>query len=336
MHKTLIFLILLQIIGTTKIYSQDSDYLSSGTISSNQIFFLGESHGVSENVDLAKQFITELVEKGDLKYIIAEKSFSSCLILNDAIQREDTAKIEEVLLNWGNTYSRTHEQYELMKHIIIMNKGRKDKIMLLGIDIPASARHLCDTVLMNYDDAFIQDYVKNNIEQAKAAIAVNNRKWDKTRDQFIYQNFKRLREYYGITDEKMFGLWGITHTYKTSSEGAKWIAAFLQEENYRVYSIGIYYLNSSILRPWYWVKKNKRDGSCFYINRYSNVSKKARKRINNLENLDIVQISDLDRFKVKSFIDSPTSKEHLTDYLDEIIIIKNGNAMKVLGSNNCK
>ena len=272
-----IALLLIPVVGIGQVKS--IEYFPESVSTEHQIFFLGETHGIHSNFIHSMTMVEELKSKNDFKFILAEMSFSAGLLLNNSIQQKDTVALKKVLIGFGETFYRTDEKYRFYKNIIRLNEKYETKIEVLGVDIPASARHFCDSVLKTSKDTFVVEYVQNNLKQAERAFKASDSDWDKTRDPMIFENFKKLQKHYNLNAHKAIGFWGTSHINKSKSEGVEWFASNLVKDGVKVYSIAQYYINSSVMKPWFWVK-NEPEGKCFYFqDDYSNIRGKSKKTL---------------------------------------------------------
>ena len=104
-------------------------------------------------------------------------------------------------------------------------------------------------------DLFEHNYHIQNISGYwEAANTPTESAWDRVRDSCMFENYKRLEQYYNLTDEKMIGIWGYIHAYQQESERTKWFASRLKNElNKQIYSYRIFYFNSKCMLPASWL-----------------------------------------------------------------------------------
>ena len=312
------------------------EYFDNNAIQNNKIFLLGESHGIKSNSIIAKEMMNELKEKTNFKYFLAENDLAVGVLLNEAINKNDTVRLKEIILKFYDSPSRCIEKYDFYKYIIELNNEYEDDIQILGVDIAAAGIQFSKEVLEKTEDPFIKEYLKKNWEHTKIAFKAPDSDWDKIRDTYIIENFKELTKKYQLDEEVFFGVWGASHTYKSEARDVDWFAQGLVEDGKKVYSIVQYYINSMRMTPWHFSKKSP-DGECFVFNKFTNFSgKDLRKYKKEVEKGEFKLVKKIDDLKIGNFIDGKKVKNKLSDYINAIIVVNESEANTVLGSNVCE
>lgn len=104
-------------------------------------------------------------------------------------------------------------------------------------------------------DAFEYTFHINNLLNYSLALATNNEhEWNIVRDSCMFENYQLLEKQYRLHEEKMIGVWGVTHTYQRPSEGINWFASSLKSKLHKqIYSYRIFCLNSKCMFPASWL-----------------------------------------------------------------------------------
>jgi hypothetical protein len=112
----------------------------------NQVFFLGESHGIAKNFEF--EFLKNLKAKTNFKYILAENTYSNTLLLNKYLETGNTDYLKEVLSNAKGTFFYSREELQRWKNIYQLNQTiqPKDRLKVLGIDIEHNVFQSLNTI----------------------------------------------------------------------------------------------------------------------------------------------------------------------------------------------
>jgi hypothetical protein len=102
------------------------------------------------------------------------------------------------------------------------------------------------------DNFFVFEHLTENSQKALECHK-NNDTWDKCRDEQIYKNFVKLVNYYNLTNEKFYDMWGEQHIYQKESENTRWFASRIKDSDLpfkdKVVSIRLFYIDSQVMFP---------------------------------------------------------------------------------------
>ena len=111
--------------------------LLNSDIGNNEIFLLGETHGVQENYQLDLALFKYLKERTNIKYYLAETGYAQGRLINRYIQTGDEEIIKKIYSYLRGTYAYNKTRYQKLKELrnYYKNLPEGDKFEYLGIDI---------------------------------------------------------------------------------------------------------------------------------------------------------------------------------------------------------
>ncbi len=130
---------LLENYNNLQIESQDQHQLDilNDDLHRNDIILIGEVHGIKVNSELQMLFLKYFKEKIDIRYILAENSYSNTFFINKYLETGDDDYLSIVYHSCIGTYAWTKESYNFWKNMYEYNKGfnEDEKIKVVGVDI---------------------------------------------------------------------------------------------------------------------------------------------------------------------------------------------------------
>ncbi len=192
----------------------------------NQVFLLGESHGLADVQKIDQAMFIHLNKKAGVRHYIAEMDSTRAMQLNAFLSspQKDTNLLKQVVVAIKQRIPQqaSRELYQKWADLYDYNQGlaADRRIVVLGID-------------MGFDD------VVTTI----------------SRDSIMFLNFKHLVSSYGLENEKFYGLFGHTHVLQGSigENGFRPFAAKLKNARLpfarTIKSIVCYNLESEVYFP---------------------------------------------------------------------------------------
>lgn len=115
----------------------DLHELLNQDINNNQVFLIGESHGIMKNAESEWMIIQYLILSTDIRYIMYEIGPSEASLLNKYLVNGDKKILDKIFGLKKGTINYSVDNYEFWNKVYQFNKDRaKDnKISVIGIDI---------------------------------------------------------------------------------------------------------------------------------------------------------------------------------------------------------
>lgn len=115
----------------------DISNLFKADIEKNDIFLVGEIHGLSKSVNLHMDFLKFFVENADVRYILFEGGYTMGQLINEFLISGDYKILDFIMSSLYGTRSYTQEQYDFFIELYEFNKTLPEnkKLTLVGIDI---------------------------------------------------------------------------------------------------------------------------------------------------------------------------------------------------------
>lgn len=196
----------------------------------NDIFLIGENHGVKSNIELKTMFLKYFKEKTNFKYYICELPYSMTYFLNKYLETGNLNILKDIYKPIAGTYAWNRDEYNFWKFLYEYNKGfpKEDRIILLGIDIEHQSenafRFMEYSLENDYHSKF--KYVKDNL--LNMAEVVNSNNYSGTRDGKMYENFLDVSKTLGKA--KYFGQLGLSHAFQRGMPYVDSFASLLNKE----------------------------------------------------------------------------------------------------------
>ncbi|MFC0777330.1 hypothetical protein [Flavobacterium sp. HJSW_4] len=250
----------------------------------NNLFLLGEFHGVKETIKIDADLIKYLNLKVGMRSHLAEIDFSQAYFLNQYLNTGNEELLDYVLNTWIIYHGHNNKDYrEKWIEIYKLNQSNLPnlKIQVYGIDkiqnLKLTQKHL--KILLkkiNFSDNFpIQDSLFINWAKEKLPKMIldakneNNENNDVikdllfiqknlmefnsiSREDILYSNFKALCERYNLENEKIYGYFGEAHVLQKQLGKKKDFGVLLKEDKYfgnKTYTIISRYLDCNMSAP---------------------------------------------------------------------------------------
>lgn len=122
----------------------------------NNIFLIGESHGMKENYQIKKEMVKYLKEKINFKYMLTEFSSADTYLYNQYMETGDISIINRMFEQLEGAIGWTKEEYDFVKWVYSFNQTLKevDRIIFIGSDIVhqfGTAIHVLKEIVSNHD-----------------------------------------------------------------------------------------------------------------------------------------------------------------------------------------
>lgn len=106
-------------------------------ITSNEVFFSSEEHGVAKNKEIEIRFLDYFIRNANVKYLLIEHGYSQSMRLNSYLDSGDESILRADVQALKGTLSYTKQFYQYWKKVYELNKtlAKEDKIQVVGIDL---------------------------------------------------------------------------------------------------------------------------------------------------------------------------------------------------------
>lgn len=213
----------------------------------NKLFLVGEVHEVETSPRIDFAMFTQLNEKIKVDVYLAEMDIAQGYYLQEYIKGSDELELKKILKKWpvfiGSISKQYRNKWEKMRSYY-HQLPENSKFEIVGVDRIADfelirkllkeklpkkyhkeilndndsliswSKNKLNTILENeksYLDANTFNLLKN------IAFNLNNYKENRSRDKFMYQNFKRLYTQNQWEDKTIYGGFGFSHTLQAYS-----------------------------------------------------------------------------------------------------------------------
>ena len=301
-------------------------YLPNNTARDHQFFFLGENHGFRTNHEHALAMLRELkIKRPDLRYLLEESDLATSIVLNEAIQTQDTVALRALIARFGTTPMRTEETYRFYRGIMDLNRQYSDApLQLLGVDIAVGGSQFAEEILATTTDEWLRAYLEQNRVRAQTAFDAPGSDWDRVRDELMYQNFREVIAHYDLADQPMFGVWGNFHTLQRPSKFANWLAARMTADELSVYTVYQVYRKSQQLLPWHF-RYRKHRGEDYITVMNSSIGRRVLRRLG-LDATSNHIVFDLAEIPARKVLSGVASKATLNEWIDALLVVQNAPA----------
>lgn len=206
----------------------------------NDLFFVGEIHEVETSPRIDYAMFTQLNEKVNIQIYLAEMDIGQAYFLQKYIEGSNEVELKDILKNWAVFIGSVSEQYrnkwvKLRAYYTQLPENAKFKIV--GLDKIADYTLLRKLVEDNIPEQFIPELPTKDenwnawsthqlekilqsevLEDNQIAILkdlqfnINTNAKIKSRDHFMFQNFKRYYHQEEWKNKKIYGGFGFAHT----------------------------------------------------------------------------------------------------------------------------
>ncbi len=205
------------------------DVIPDSIISSTEIIFTGESHGVKESIDINVNLLKYLNRKYKTRYLLLELGYSTSQLLNNYLKTGDKKILDNIFKWLEGTYYWTNEQYNKWVNLYEYNQllPEDEKIICVGVDVEHqyfSAIDYLETILPDEEPPeeikYLIDELTNNSISEKIEVEIFV---DKFKTE-MEANHVLLQEYFGESYfnceivinglDKLF-IWSASRDYNT-------------------------------------------------------------------------------------------------------------------------
>ena len=208
----------------------------------NNLFLVGEIHEVATSPRIDFAMFRQINEKVKLDAYLAEMDIAQAYYLKKYLEGSDELSLKEILKEWvvyiGSISSQYREKWEKMR-VYYQNLPRDSRFDFVGLDLISDfeltrkllkeklpiAFHASipadDEALISWSEnalPSIIDQMANSLTSGELTLLHNiqynlsNRLKIKSRDKFMYENFKRYHDQNNWQNKKLYGDFGFAHT----------------------------------------------------------------------------------------------------------------------------
>lgn len=264
--------------------NQDQDLLFKNLepyILTNDLFLLGEFHGIKETIDIDVNLIKYLNAKAKMKIHLPEIDFSQAYFLNEYLRTGNERLIDYVLNSWIIYHGHNNKDYK-NKWIEIYKLNQSNpadlKIRVYGIDkiqnLEVAQKHLrilleklkikpvfptdeklflewvkaalpsLITSQKNENDSIVEDimFLRKNLIDYRTL----------PREKIMFSNFKYFYKRFNFKNEKIYGYFGEAHVLQKEMSSKKDFGALAADDQFlkdKTYTIISRYLDSKMAAP---------------------------------------------------------------------------------------
>lgn len=229
-------------------------------LAENKLILVGESHGFEEPTKFDIDFFKHLYSNFNVRNYFAELDFAQAKLMNEYMETGDESTLQTILQNWIVIQGRNNKDYfdkYRAFHQFYQKLPADDKFKFVGVDRIQDWNTL--TIYINYlsetdstlppiifhSETGISD-LKNRIQQLIAVDGTDDKlqselphllknieyKTAKSRRETVmFQNFSDLYEAYGLSEEKVYGYFGIYHILQYRVNGKHPLASQLRQSD---------------------------------------------------------------------------------------------------------
>ncbi|MFD0765037.1 hypothetical protein ACFQZI_09230 [Mucilaginibacter lutimaris] len=116
---------------------KNMDCVFTPEILKNQLFMIGEGHGIAYSYDIQYSLVNYLRQKAGVKYLFMELGYLDGIILNNYLKTGDDSTYTTAFQKYNGTYYYNKSVHELFKKLYKLNTTLPDnqKIVILPVDI---------------------------------------------------------------------------------------------------------------------------------------------------------------------------------------------------------
>lgn len=169
-------------------------------INKNNVILTGEGHAIAKNYRLEMELLKKVNKNNNIRYLLAEMSYSFSCFVNEYLEIGDESKLKLVYNNLEDTETWSKESYnfwiELRNYNLSIPKNKRIKVV--GIDIEHQGKTACEylnsilhnMVLPKEIQPIIESYVSSYNEKNYAALvkAIENLQEDMKLKANVYSS----------------------------------------------------------------------------------------------------------------------------------------------------
>lgn len=232
--------------------------IMSEDIKNNQLILVGETHGFNEPTIFDVDFFKHLYNKFGVRTYIAELDYAQASLMNIYLQNGDDNLLHQILKNWIVIQGRNNKDYfnkYRVLHKFYQQLPDNDKFKFVGIDKIQDWKVLTkfinqlsevDSTLkpIIYSKETITQQLKNRINNLLLNGDINEslrfelsfllrnieyRENSKNREQVMALNFLDVYKQLKLSDEKLYGFFGLYHVFQYRVNGKHPFASQLRQ-----------------------------------------------------------------------------------------------------------
>ncbi|MES2265889.1 MAG: hypothetical protein V4520_03955 [Bacteroidota bacterium] len=144
---------------------KNMDRVFTPEVLKNQLFMIGEGHGIAYSYDIQYDLVNYLRQKAGVKYLFMELGYLDGIILNDYLKTGNDSTYTSAFQKYNGTYYYNKSVHELFKKLYKLNKTLPDnrKIVILPVDIEHGYRKAIQYLQTRI---FTSDNAKTTVGQA--------------------------------------------------------------------------------------------------------------------------------------------------------------------------
>lgn len=234
--------------------------IATEDIKNSEIILVGESHGFKEPIKFDFHFFKYLYNNFGVRTYLAELDFAQATMLNEFLISGDEDLLQAILKNWVVVQGRNNKDYfqkYIYFHEFYEQLPDNEKFQFIGIDkiqdwkltmMLVNQLSKVDTTLIpiKYDRKKIQVEIKDRIkklinieDQDKQAFYIlkhlqkNILYWNEetNREKVMFLNFKHLYSNYDLSNQKVYGYFGLYHVFQYRINGNHPFASQIRESD---------------------------------------------------------------------------------------------------------
>lgn len=206
----------------------------------NDLFFVGEIHEVETSPRIDFAMFTQLKEKVNIEYYLAEMDIAQAYYLQKYIEGSNKLELKDILKNWVIYIGSISEQYRnkwVKLREYYAQLPEKSKFQIVGLDKIADYSLLRKLIQENIPEQFLTELPKDNskwsvwssenldkiinsgvLDNNKIALLkdiqfnITNNSKIISRDKYMFENFKRYYLEKEWKNKKIYGGFGFAHT----------------------------------------------------------------------------------------------------------------------------
>ncbi len=213
-------------------------------IEQNQLILVGEIHGFDEPSKFDVDFFKYLHKNHNVAHYFAEFDFVQANLLNDFLKTGDQELLKKTLRKWAVFQGRNNKDYfnkymELHKYYKQLPEGEKFEI--IGIDrfqdrtlLTEFLNKLSPNSNLDLGEALKMDSILILIDQLNLVYSqspdtlslLSHLKFNaqlvldkENREEILFQNFSKMFKKHQLTDQKIYGFFGLSHVFQYRING---------------------------------------------------------------------------------------------------------------------
>lgn len=217
-------------------------------IEKNKLILVGEIHGSEEPSRFDLDFFKHLYTNFGVRHYMAELDFAQASLMNTYMESGDEMLLNFILKNWSVLQGRNNKDYyDKYKafHQFYKNLPKNDKFRFIGIDKIQDWDIMTNYInILSATDSALNPIVYdketgiNNLKERVQYLSMNDSvnpekltelahllknieyKKDKVnREKVLFQNFHDIYIKYNLSEEKLYGYFGLAHVFQYRING---------------------------------------------------------------------------------------------------------------------